>query len=166
MCSKLEGIFNHICVTTWTHMHEYICEWHGILIPKKFSNTWNHGWCNVMPPRWCGKKLSFLTKVWTPPSQTRPTHWKARGSEREQCMFDDEREIDSSYSFKFFLRVTCTNTTIMWKFGKISCVIWPFEDIWVIFKPFNDRNSNSNYIYMQRLTTTVWKIICVYLCES
>ena len=69
MCSKLEGIFKHICITTRTHMHEYVCmEWHGILIPKKLKNmrnTWNLAWCNVMPPRWCGKKLACLTKIWT-----------------------------------------------------------------------------------------------------
>ena len=53
-----------------------------------------------MPPRWCGKKLSYLTKVGHTPSQIRATHYKARGSEREQCMFDDEGEIASSYGLQ------------------------------------------------------------------
>ena len=38
----------------------------------------------------------------THPSQTGATHQKARGSEREQCMFDDEREIASSYGLQIF----------------------------------------------------------------
>ena len=60
-------------------------------------------WCNVMPPRWCGKKIGmFYKSLDTPPSQTGATHLKARGSEREQCMFDDEREIASSYGLQQF----------------------------------------------------------------
>ena len=36
-------------------------------------------------------------------------------------MFDDEREIASSYGLQiFFLHLTCTNTTVMWKFGKFQ----------------------------------------------
>ena len=35
MCSKLEGILKHICIKTWTQMHEVCMEWHAILIPKK-----------------------------------------------------------------------------------------------------------------------------------
>ena len=38
----------------------------------------------------------------THPSQTGATHYKARGSEREQCMFDDERDIASSYNLQIF----------------------------------------------------------------
>ena len=38
----------------------------------------------------------------THPSQTGATHEKARGSEREQCMFDDEQEIASSYGLQIF----------------------------------------------------------------
>ena len=34
--------------------------------------------------------------------QTKATHLKACGSEREQCMFDDEREITSPYGLQFF----------------------------------------------------------------
>ena len=53
------------------------------------------------------EKLACLTKVWTDthPSQTEATHLKARGSEREQCMFDDEREIAFSYGLQFFFYV-------------------------------------------------------------
>ena len=36
----------------------------------------------------------------THPLQTEETHLKARGSEREQCMFDDEREIATSYGLE------------------------------------------------------------------
>ena len=38
----------------------------------------------------------------TNPSQTGATHQKAHGSKREQCMFDDEREITSSYGLQIF----------------------------------------------------------------
>ena len=72
MCGKLEGIFKHICITTWTHMHEYVCmDWHGILIPKK-SET-HETLVDVMSCHQDDvvKKLACLTKVWT---QTGATH--------------------------------------------------------------------------------------------
>ena len=57
----------------------------------------------------------------THPAQTGATRSKVRRSEREQCMFDDEWEIASSYGLQiFFLRLTCTNTIVMWKFGKFQ----------------------------------------------
>ena len=54
------------------------------------------------------EKLACLTKVWTDthPSQTEATHYKARVSETEQCMFDDEREIASPYGLQIFLHLT------------------------------------------------------------
>ena len=56
-----------------------------------------------MPPRWCGKKIGmFDQSLDTHPSQTGATQLKARGSEREQCMFDDEREIASTYGLQIF----------------------------------------------------------------
>ena len=104
MCSKLEGIFKDICITTWTHMHEYVCmEWHVILIPKK-SET-HETLVDVMSCHQDDvvKKLACLMKVWThTPLTNRATHQKARGSEREQCMFDDEQEIASSDGLQLF----------------------------------------------------------------
>ena len=103
MCSKLEGIFKHIGLTAMTQLS---MEWHGILIPKnkiKIRNTWNLGWCNAMPPRWCAKEIGmFDESLDTHPSQTGATRYKVRGSEREQCMFDDEREIACSYGLQIF----------------------------------------------------------------
>ena len=59
-----------------------------------------------MPPRWCGKKIGlFDESLDTHPSQNKATHKKPRGSEREQSMFDDEREIASSYDLQFFFYV-------------------------------------------------------------
>ena len=62
MCSKLEGIFKHIGLMPWTHA--YVCmEFHGILIPKKLKmirKILNLAWCNVMPPRWCSKKIGLF----------------------------------------------------------------------------------------------------------
>ena len=67
------------------------------------KKTWNLAWFNVMPPRWCDKKIGlFDESLDTHPLQTGATHYKARGSEREQCMFDDEREIASSYGLQIF----------------------------------------------------------------
>ena len=65
----------------------------------------------------------------THPSQTRATHYKARGSEREKCMFDDEREIDSSYGLQFFSTSNMHYYNYNVKFLKILGIIWPFEDI-------------------------------------
>ena len=60
------------------------------------------------------KNLACLTKVWThTPLTLRSNSLDARGSEREQCMFDDEREVASSYDLQFFPRLTCTTTTVM-----------------------------------------------------
>ena len=44
----------------------------------------------------------FDERLDTHPSQTVATHLKARGFESEQCMFDDEREIASSYGLHIF----------------------------------------------------------------
>ena len=49
------------------------------------------------------KKIGlFDESLDTHPSQTGETHSMACGSEREQCMFGDEREIASSYGLQFF----------------------------------------------------------------
>ena len=56
-----------------------------------------------MPPRWCGKEIGmFDERLDTRPSQTEATRSKVHGSEREQCMFDDEQEIASSYGLQIF----------------------------------------------------------------
>ena len=47
----------------------------------------------------------FVESFDTNPSQTRATHKKARGSESEQRMFDDEREIAFSYDLQLFFYV-------------------------------------------------------------
>ena len=39
----------------------------------------------------------FDERLDTDPSQIGATGYKVRGSEREQCMFDDEQEIAYSY---------------------------------------------------------------------
>ena len=54
-----------------------------------------------MPPRWCGQEIGMFDEhLDTHPSQTGATREKARGSKREQCMFDDERVVASSYGHK------------------------------------------------------------------
>ena len=122
MCSKLEGIFKHICLATWTHA--YVCmEWHSILIPKKLKNirnTWNLGWCNVMPPRWCGKNnWPVWRKFGHTPLTNRSNSLEGSWFREWPMHFYDEREIASSYSLQFFLRLTCTTTTVIWNFGKL-----------------------------------------------
>src|SRR5215216_2344090 len=64
------------------------------------------------------KKLACLTKVWTHTSQTGATHYKARGFEREQCMFVDERETAPSYGLQFFSTCNvhyCNSNVKFWK---------------------------------------------------
>ena len=52
------------------------------------------------------KKIGmFDESLDTHPSQTGATHENPRGSEREQCMFDDEWEIASSYGLQIFFYV-------------------------------------------------------------
>jgi len=59
--------------------------------------------CTIVPPRWCGKFFGMFDEILeTHHSQTGATHQKARGSEREQCMFDDERKIASPYGLQIF----------------------------------------------------------------
>ena len=65
----------------------------------------------------------------TDPSQTEETHQKARRSEWEQCMFDDEWAIASSYGLQKNLQLTCTNTIVVSKFGK-------FQGSFDLFKTF------------------------------
>ena len=57
------------------------------------------------------KKLACLTKVWTHTLTNHCNSLEGHGSEREQCMFDDEHEIAPLMAFNFFLHLTCTNTT-------------------------------------------------------
>ena len=83
-----------------------------------------------MQPRWCGKKIGmFDESLDKHPSQTGATHKKAHGSEREQCMFDDELEIASSYGLQFFSTFNVQYYNYNVKFWKILGVIWPFKDI-------------------------------------
>ena len=50
-----------------------------------------------------GKEIGmFDGSLDTHPSHMGATHYKARGSEREQCMFVDEREIASAYGLQIF----------------------------------------------------------------
>ena len=65
----------------------------------------------------------FDESLATHPSQTGATHKKARGSEREQCMFDDEREIASSYGLQFFSTFNMQLYNCNMKFWKILGVI-------------------------------------------
>ena len=102
MCSKLKWIFKHIGVKAWAHAWS-AC--HGILISKNWKmirKTWNLAWFNVMPPRWCGKKLACLTKVWTHTPHKPEQLTRRFVVTREKCMFDDEREIASSYGLQIF----------------------------------------------------------------
>ena len=65
----------------------------------------------------------------THPSQTGATLYKVRGSEMEQCMFDDERDIASSYGLQMFSTSNMHYYNCNVKFWKILGVIWPFKDI-------------------------------------
>ena len=83
-----------------------------------------------MPPRWCGKEIGmFDESLDTHPSQTGATHEKARGSEREQCLFDDEWEIASPYGLQFFSTFNMHYYNCNKNILKILGVIWPFKDI-------------------------------------
>ena len=124
MCSKVEGIFKHIGLTTWTHA--YVCmECHGILIPKKNSKTHE----TLVDAMSCHqddvvKKLACLTKVWThtphKPEQLTRRLVVPRGT---QCMFDDEREIASSYGLQIFSTSNVHYYNCNVKFWKILRVI-------------------------------------------
>ena len=130
------GLKNHICVLVCELIPcaVNVCmECHEILIVKNrkmIRKTWNLGWCNVMLPRWCGKEIGMFDECLdTHPSQTGATHYKVRGSERKQCMFDDEREIASSYGLQIFSTFNMHYYNCNVKFWKILGVIWPFKDI-------------------------------------
>ena len=56
-----------------------------------------------MEPRCRGKKIGLFDESFdTHLSQIGASDEKTRGSEREQCMFDDEPALASSYDPKFF----------------------------------------------------------------
>ena len=131
MCSKLEGIFENICLTIWTHA--YVClECHGILIPKNskmIRKTWNLAWFNVMPPRWCGKKWHVWRKFGHTPLTNRSNSLEGSFF-REGTMHVWWQTGDS-----FLLRPSIFSTSNVHyyncnvKFWKILGVIWPFKDI-------------------------------------
>ena len=76
-----------------------------------------------MVPRSCGKRIGhFDESLGTLVSRIAASHdEKTRGSEREQCMFDDELALASSYVPEFFLTLTCTNATVMLNFWNFHC---------------------------------------------
>ena len=84
-------------------------ECHGILIPKNKKMIKKHE--TLVDVMSCHqddvvKKLSCLKKVWThTPHKLEQLNTKAHGSEWEECMFDDEREIVSTYGLQNF--TTC-----------------------------------------------------------
>ena len=56
-------------------MHGVTWHFNSKIYRKMIRNTWNLGWCNVMPPRWCGKEIGmFDESLNTHPSQTGATH--------------------------------------------------------------------------------------------
>ena len=67
------------------------------------------------------KKLACLTKVWTPPLTNRSNSlegsWFREGTMHVWWRTGDSFLLGPS---NFFLRLTCTNTTGMWKFGKFQ----------------------------------------------
>ena len=55
--------FSNIIVSRHGHMHMYA--WSAMAFKfqknkKMIKKTWNLAWCNVMPPRWCGKKIGLI----------------------------------------------------------------------------------------------------------
>ena len=69
-------------------------------------------------------------KVWThTPHKPKQLPRMLVVSEREQCMFDDEREIASSYSLQIFSTFNVHYYNCHVKIWKILGVIWPFKDI-------------------------------------
>ena len=59
-----------------------------------------------MVPRYSGKRIGqFDESFGTDLSQIGASHEKTRGFEREQCMFDDEPALASSYDPEFFSTV-------------------------------------------------------------
>ena len=118
MCSKLEGIFKHIGLMAWTH------SWSDMAFKFQKTKKWSEKHETLLDVMSCHqddvvKKWLVWRKFGHTPSQTGATHLKVPGSETEQCMFDDEWEIPLT-AFKCFLRLTCTNTTVLWKFGKFQ----------------------------------------------
>ena len=85
------------------------------VIPKHAWKSWNLAWCHDMAPTCLSKFFGWIgTSFGVSFLQTGASLKKARGSEREQCMFDDEWEIASSYSLQKFS--TCN---LHWY--KLSC---------------------------------------------
>ena len=62
-------------------------------------------------------------------------------------MFDDKREIASSYGLQFFLCLACTNTTVMWKFGK-------FQGAFDLLKTFKWFSSHLMTVFQIWTTST------------
>ena len=121
ICSKLERIFKHICLMTWTHA--YVCmEWHGILIQK--IEKWSETHETLVDVISCHqhdvvKKLACLTNVWThtphKPEQLTRRLVVPRGKMHVWWRTGDSFLLRPSI---FFLHITCTTTTVMWNFGK------------------------------------------------
>jgi hypothetical protein len=59
-----------------------------------------------MAPRCSGKKIGLFDESFdTHLSQDGASNEKTHGSQREQCMFDDEPTLASSYDLEFFSTV-------------------------------------------------------------
>ena len=65
----------------------------------------------------------FDESLYTHPSQIEATQQNAHGSERGQCMFDDERAIAYFTGLKIFVQLMCTDTNCHVKIWEISGAI-------------------------------------------
>ena len=108
-------------MNTCIRMHGVTWHFNSKKNRKMIRNTWNLGWCNVIPPDDVVKKLACLTNIWThtphKPEQLARRFVVPRGN--NACLMTNGRYLPLT-AFKCFLCLTCTNTTIMWKFGNFQ----------------------------------------------
>ena len=121
-CSKLERVFKHSGLTTWTHADVCI-EWHGILIPKNKKISETHE--TLVDVISCHQDdVEKIGHVWQKFGHTPLTNrsnslegsWFREGTMHVWWWTGDSFLLRPS----IFLRLTCTNTTVMWKFGKFQ----------------------------------------------
>ena len=115
MCSKLEGIFKHIDLTPWTHVHVWSAM--EFLFLKIIKRSEKHE--TLLDVMSCHqddvvKKLACLKKVWThtPHKLEQLTRRLVVPRGNNACLMTNGKYLPLT-AFKIFQRVMCTNTTVM-----------------------------------------------------
>ena len=120
-----------------------------IVNPKLVWNSWNLAWYQGAASTCRGKKfIPFGAGSGISFSQTRASHNKHDGSDRERTTFGDGTISVASYCFRKISSVNIEQQECCVNFCDFSRFVWTFLCINRVFNAFYVHNSNLNNMHM------------------